>query len=120
MKKKYDVLLVDDEHAIREIYNYVLEIEGYNVHTLDNAESAIEYYDSGNNIDVLVSDVDMTNEGDGIKLAEYLRKNNYDGTIILMSGNKNYSGLDPSLNIAKFLKKPVGLDTLINVIKKYI
>lgn len=60
IKANYNVVLIDDEADVRELFSKVVEKEGYNCFTYDSCESFLEVYDDvGLENTVLVVDVMM-------------------------------------------------------------
>ncbi len=72
MKSKQKILLIDDEKSILESLSILLKIDGYDVFTAGNVNSAIKLL-SGNDFSLIVSDVRMP-EMSGIDLIKHLKK----------------------------------------------
>jgi two-component system, chemotaxis family, chemotaxis protein CheY len=70
MRKK--ILFVDDSESIREIVNFTLENEGYEVLLSDNGVNALKYLD-GQNINLIITDLHMP-EMNGIELIRKIRQ----------------------------------------------
>ncbi|MFW5886174.1 MAG: response regulator [Bacteroidota bacterium] len=80
MEKK--ILIVDDSESIREVVNFTLENEGYQVLIGKDGRDAMQHLD-GQNIDLVITDLHMP-EMDGIELIKEIRKmNNYQRVPIL-------------------------------------
>ena len=52
------VLIVDDSESIREVVNFTLQNEGYNVLIGIDGEDALQFLD-GRNIDIVITDLSM-------------------------------------------------------------
>ncbi len=70
MAKK--ILFVDDSESIREIVNFTLTNEGYEVLLSDNGKNAFNHLD-GQEIDLIITDLHMP-EMNGIELIKEIRK----------------------------------------------
>ncbi len=76
------ILFVDDSESIREIVNFTLKNEGYNVLVSDNGKNALKHLDGGN-INLIITDLHMP-EMNGIEFIKEIRKmENYQRTPIL-------------------------------------
>jgi two-component system, chemotaxis family, chemotaxis protein CheY len=66
------ILIVDDSESIREVVNFTLENEGYNVLIGNDGKDALKFLD-GQNIDLVITDLHMP-EMNGIELIKEIRK----------------------------------------------
>ena len=66
------ILFVDDSESIREIVNFTLHNEGYNVIVSDNGKNALNLLD-GKEINLIITDLHMP-EMNGIELIKEVRK----------------------------------------------
>lgn len=66
------ILIVDDSESIREVVNFTLENEGYQVLVGVDGKDALKFLD-GRNIDLLITDLHMPNMN-GIELIREIRK----------------------------------------------
>ncbi len=66
------VLIVDDSESIREVVNFTLQNEGYNVLIGIDGEDAEQFLD-GRTIDIVITDLHMPNI-DGIGLIKKIRE----------------------------------------------
>lgn len=66
------ILIVDDSESIREVVNFTLENEGYQVLVGVDGKDALKFLD-GRNIDLLITDLHMPNMN-GIELIKEIRK----------------------------------------------
>src|SRR6476661_2826668 len=69
MKKQ--ILIVDDEEAIRLLLNEVLKDE-YTIYTCENGLKAISWLSQGNKVDLIITDIVMP-KMDGLSLVKNLR-----------------------------------------------
>ncbi|MBN1181249.1 MAG: response regulator [Bacteroidales bacterium] len=76
------ILIVDDSESIREVVNFTLENEGYNVLIANDGQDALKFF-NGDKIDLVVTDLHMPNM-DGIALIKEIRtKSSYQRIPIL-------------------------------------
>jgi putative nucleotidyltransferase with HDIG domain len=78
-----NILVVDDEEAIREVVSTMLESRGYHCTAVSNGRAAQEYVRK-NTPDLVLSDMIMP-EMDGIKLLEWLRNHDPEVPVIMVT-----------------------------------
>jgi len=83
---KETVLVVDDEEALKELAEIILQDQGYRVLTAADGKQAIEILEQHPEIDLLFSDVVMPNGLDGYELAEQALSIKQDLKILLTTG----------------------------------
>lgn len=83
MKKRFNILIVDDEVEYQKAFGYILEKAGYNVLTASSGERALEIM-RDTNIDLLITDLKMP-EMDGITLIRNVRAKNSEIDIIVLT-----------------------------------
>lgn len=113
------LLIVDDDEAIRNAICEYLALSNYRTDAADNADDAIKRL-SGNRYDVVVTDIIM-NGMDGLQLMEYI-KSTYDTSVIITTGyTRNYTyeaaikkGADD------FIFKPFRLEELLLRLKRVL
>jgi two-component system cell cycle sensor histidine kinase/response regulator CckA len=112
------VLLVEDEPMVRSVAERALTRHGYKVITADNGEDALEILGSGQEVDLLVSDVVMPGM-DGPTMVKEARKGRPDLKILFMSGYAEEQ-LRNSLNVdnVSFLPKPFSVQELAEAAKR--
>ena len=80
-----NILVAEDETAIRDFVVINLERAGYNVTEAENGAVAVEKYDNANgDFDIVILDV-MMPEKDGLQVCKELRKKNNGLGIIMLS-----------------------------------
>ena len=113
MKK---VLIIDDEEDIRELIQYNLKKEGFEVSTAENGKLGLEKLKESKP-DLILLDV-MMPEMDGMEVCEIIRKNSsYNDVVIcfLTARNEDYSqiaGLD--IGGDDYISKPVKPKVLVS------
>ncbi len=108
------VLLVEDEAPLRLLTRRALAAAGHEVCAVEDAEAALAAVDDGFLPEVLVSDVTMPGELDGLALAEALRLRIPGLPVVLVSG---YAAATVGEGLAgtgvRFLEKPFRMAELV-------
>jgi two-component system, OmpR family, response regulator CpxR len=118
MARKGPVLVVEDDHDVRVTLRSVLEDEGYEVWTATNGRDALELLKtSTHNPALAVIDL-MMPLMDGWELIEILKRA---GTLAALPVivQSAFVDRDPPSGIRAFLKKPVDIDALIELVDKH-
>lgn len=110
------ILVVEDEAITALDIKFQLEDAGYTVFVADNANDA---YDICNkeDIDLVVADINIKGEVDGIEMAETLSQD--DISIIFLSANPNNveinlkGGIEPV-----YIKKPININDFIKILNE--
>lgn len=120
----YKLVIVDDEYCNLEGMKEIIDWKKYNVKIVgvatDGKEGLVVVKDT--NPDILIVDICM-DEMDGLEMIEHLRKNNYKGKIIILSGYQffEYAQRSIDLKVEKYLTKPINIqvleDTIANITK---
>src|SRR5438105_8568064 len=100
------VLVVEDEVPISNLVADVLSASGFIVHEVTTADAALRYIDSGANIDVLFTDVNLPGRMNGAELAERARELRPEMPIVYASGRFKLSEIAPLVPRSLFLPKP--------------
>ncbi len=113
------VLVVEDDEQLVDVYRTALEHAGFRVLSSGTAEGAIEIAEAFGPVDILVTDLVLTNMG-GRELVWRLRTLQPDLPVILASGFTNEDGAlqlmdDDSID---FLPKPIDLGELIALVRR--
>jgi two-component system cell cycle sensor histidine kinase/response regulator CckA len=112
------ILVVEDEDNVRTFVARALTSRGYSVVEAATGLEALDIFDQGEPVDLVVSDVRMP-EMDGPTLLTELRKRNPEIKVILVSGYADDAfrkNLDPAQNF-HFLSKPFNLKELAEKVK---
>ena len=118
-KKKYHILLVDDEPQLLEIIRRLLEIEGYMVTCVTSGTQALETF-RNQPIDLILTDIRMP-EMDGIEILRRIRDTDPIVPVIVLTG---YGSMDLAIRALKdfgafdFLTKPKGAPELLITVEK--
>jgi DNA-binding response OmpR family regulator len=116
------ILIVDDDHMIREMCREVLDGEGYTVLDANNGRLATEILEKNDDIELVITDIVMP-EKDGIQFIGELRRHSSEIKIIAISGGGKINA-DQYLDMARklgadlILEKPFNIDELLKAIKQ--
>ena len=116
---KPKILLVDDNDAIRDSLNEVLEHEGFEVFTAATVNDALKLIGS-QSFDVLLSDLHMPDPGDGLTVVSAMRHSNPKAVTLISSG---YPDLEEAaaailLQADQILVKPLATKALVKTIRQ--
>ena len=117
-----DVLVIDDDKAIRDILTNVLEDEGYAVRTGANSDEALSEFES-NPPTVVVLDVWLNNSKlDGVEILTEMKSINENVPVIMISG---HGTVDMAVSATKkgaydFISKPFNTESLLSTISRAI
>ena len=109
---KFQIAIVEDHKALREIFVDNLQSQGYLVFGASSAEDLDEFYVS-QPVHLLILDINLPGE-DGISIAKRYRKANPNISVIMLTvkatANDRIAGYDAGADI--YLPKPVSADEL--------
>lgn len=116
-----NVLVVEDDNALREALTASLEVSGYNTTSVDCAESALNLLGTGASPDMVITDVQM-GEMSGIDLLKSIRTNNAKLPVILMTA---YGEISDAVEVMRmgacdYLQKPFEANRLTDLIESYL
>ena len=117
--KNIKILVVDDEPSLRQVLMFELKFHGHVVFEAEDGQSALEALEK-QEVDLIISDLRMPGDLDGIDLVEAYRKKKPDQKVILMTGY----ALDESFEKARkagivhCLRKPFELKELESTISQ--
>jgi two-component system, OmpR family, response regulator len=111
------ILVVDDDPDIQEACRLVLEKEGHVVRCASNRAGGLEAVAAAAP-DLLILDVMMEEPDDGLTMARQLRKQGFEGPIIMLTSVNAAMGLqidrdDEMVPVEKFQPKPVEPKVLV-------
>jgi two-component system response regulator FlrC len=114
------LLVVEDDFALRSALVASLEVAGFEVNAVEDAESAIVSLNKSRP-DLVVTDVQM-NSMSGVDLLKYIRKNDRNLPVVLMTA---YAEIKDAIEVMKlgacdYLEKPFEPKKLIQLIEKYL
>ena len=114
------VLLIDDDADIRAIVAQVLELEGYRVHTACDGAQALKNMRLGPPPRLILLDLMMP----GMNGWQFRRAQLADPTlatipVVVLSGGGGLSAEPDDIGAAGFLRKPIDLTTLLEVVDRF-
>ena len=112
------ILLVDDEAIILQDQAEILKREGYHVITAMSGEEAIDKFKNGNNIDLILMDIDLGKGMDGTLAAEIILRN-HDIPLIFLSCHTEVEVIQKTDKITSYgyVVKNTGKNVLFTAIK---
>lgn len=116
---KKRILLVDDNDDIREVYEVGLQSRGFEVVTDSNVNDALKLI-TKEDFDVLLSDMNMPDAGDGFTVVSAMRHAHPRALTLSVSG---YPAVEEAMSAIlreadQVLAKPVGIDAITEIIEK--
>ena len=122
-KKKYTILIIEDDSVLKNMYSQRLEIEGYQVFGALDGEEGLAIFKK-EKIDIIVTDI-MLPRMSGIEFLEKLTKTKKGKQVpvIAWSNLADEEAKEKALALGakEFLQKGgMGLDELTEIVKKYL
>ncbi|MFZ7173235.1 ATP-binding protein [[Pasteurella] aerogenes] len=111
-----NLLLVEDQQALRETLTEQLSEMGYRTVTVASAEAAMDYLNQKQPIDYLLSDVVLSGQLTGVDLANYVKQSYPQTKILLMTANFA-EDIEKSTEFS-VLSKPFHVDKLALLLSK--
>lgn len=117
--KKIKILIVDDDLFVREMLSSILEGSGYSTIVAENGLEALNMCIADQNIDLIVSDVNMP-VMNGIQLIKEIRKRGLEVPIIMVTGVGDVSVAVDALSSGAidYVLKDEGIEETINITVK--
>ena len=112
-----NILIIDDEKAIRKTLSEILSYEGYKIEEAGDGEEGLRRF-RDRTFDVVLCDIKMP-KLDGIEFLEKVRESNPDVPVIMISGHGN---IDTAVEAVKkgaydYIAKPPDLNRLLITIR---
>lgn len=116
-EERKTILVVDDEHPIREMLKSILEIEGYLVFTAKDGEEGIQILQNRPLPSLILLDMVMPRMN-GPEFLSQLQKSPHTATlpVVLVSASGEAAG---PVDGRPQVQKPFHLDTLLSTIKRH-
>jgi two-component system response regulator AtoC len=108
------VLIIDDEIGVRKTLSVILQMEGFEVESAEDAYSGLKLVDEGKNYDFIICDVRMPGM-DGIQFLNEIKNRDLSPIVIMISA---YGTVETSIEAVKrgatdYVSKPISTDELI-------
>jgi len=116
--QRTNVLVVEDEIPISDLVSEVLSEGGFNVHAVPDGEGALRYIESGSQVDVLFTDINLAGRMDGSMLAQQVRARRPELPVVYCSGRFSPSALAPPVSRSVFVKKPYDLTDICTLLTR--
>lgn len=121
----YKLAIIDDEYYTLEGMKQILKWEKYGIMIVGTASDGIEGLEliREKGADIVIADIRMQ-EMDGLEMIEELRKDGFDGKIIILSGYQLFTHAQRAIEykVEKYLTKPVNPEelekTIIAIVKE--
>jgi len=115
MKKKLNILVVDDDVAIRELFERILKKEEHRVITVDSGEEAIKVMEK-EPFDIVFLDVVMPGM-DGLEVFKAIKKINSKAIVIMMSGYPVEERIEEAIKLGAtdHIEKPLNADRILTI-----
>jgi ActR/RegA family two-component response regulator len=113
------LLFVDDEPNIRLTLPPLLQQRGFEVQSAASVAEALTAMKAGH-FDILLSDINVSEDGDGFTVVRAMREANPECVTILLTG---YPGFETALEaihneVDDYVVKPVDLDALVGTMER--
>jgi DNA-binding response OmpR family regulator len=112
------LLLVDDDDDLRETLCLILEHGGFKVRSAGNVNDALKLM-AANDFDVLVSDLHMPNDGDGLTVVSAMRHSNPKAVTIIFSAHPEMKAAAAAIlaQTDDIIVKPQAIGNLVAMIR---
>lgn len=116
-----NVLIVEDDNALREALTASLNVSGYQTSSANSAESALSMLGNENWPDMVISDIQMGNMS-GIELLRNLRKKKANLPVIMMTAYGDVSDAVEAMRLgaSDYLQKPFDAVKLTELVQSYL
>jgi CheY-like chemotaxis protein len=116
-QQERNVLLIEDNHEMRDMLTQVLLCEGYRVHAVNSSGKANEYLCSGQPYSLILLDPRMPCTNGWELLAEVKRNPASASTpVVVMSNNLGNKQKAVCLGATAFIPKPLDIDLLLDTL----
>lgn len=114
------VLIIEDDHSIRELLQELLESEGYTVSTAVNGLEGLKHLENGLNPNLILFDL-MMPVMDGYTFRKEQLKNEHwkEIPVVVMSAEANAKKKMKDYEVEVFLSKPIELDTILETVASF-
>jgi len=116
--KKINVLYVEDDEIVREIFSYMLKKYVKKLYIAPNGLEGLELF-KNNSIDIVISDIQMP-KMNGLEMAKEIRKLNADIPIVFTTafGDSSYLKEAIEIGVEAYILKPIEKEDIFNKLNK--
>jgi len=114
------VLVVEDDIDLIKVYKEILELHEYDVQTAVNGEEGVEKFKQ-TSPSLVIMDGDMP-VLDGYEAFKQIKEIDKNANVIIVTGVQEFEQKSLGaikLGLIKVISKPLGVDELLNLAKKY-
>ena len=116
-------LVVDDSKSILSLMRKVLDVAGYNVITASSGDEGLQELNSGKQVDIVITDLNMPNM-DGITFIWEIRKlpQHMFTPICMLTTESEQVNLEDgeSISIDAWINKPIQPVNVVNILKQIV
>jgi DNA-binding NtrC family response regulator len=114
------VMVVDDEIDILNLFKEVLNLNGINTRTFSDPQTAVEEFEKNHsNYKLVISDIRMSPIS-GFEFVKKLSDIDPAVKVIFMTAFEIERDKIKELNTNEFFSKPIKMDNLVQLVKKYV
>ena len=117
------ILIIDDDQDILETMGSLLEFEGFEIYSAETVESGIEMIEDISPDVILLDIMFPEKKTRGFEAAGVIKEKYPKMPILVITAiNREYAFdfAKDDLNVEEFINKPVKIDRLVEIIRKYI
>lgn len=114
-----EVLVVDDDDAVRKVMQKILTRAGLKVEAVASAREALDILRRGKRFETIVTDL-MMPEMDGMQLLRFVRQLDLDVPMVIVTGNPTLESALLTMEYGgfRYLPKPLENERLIQVVRE--
>lgn len=108
----FNILVVEDDPKITNLYQTILKINKYNPFIANNGNAALDVLDK-EYIDLIITDI-MMPEMDGFELTKILRENGYNMPILIITARESFEDKEKGylFGTDDYMTKPINWDEM--------
>ena len=117
------ILIIDDDLDIIETMGSLLEYEGFEIHSADTVEHGIEMIDQVSPDLILLDVMFPEKKTRGFEAADQIKEKHPNLPIFIFTAINREYAFDFSkddLKVEEFINKPIKINRLVELIKKYL
>ncbi len=117
------ILIIDDDLDILETMGSLLEYEGFEIHSADTVEAGIEMIDKISPNLILLDIMFPEKKTRGFEAASQIKEKHPGLPILVITAINREYAFDFStedIKVEEFINKPIKINRLVEIIKKYI
>ena len=109
----FDILIVEDDYDVCQLFKHVLLQNGYNVATASDGKEALQLMET-EHFDLMISDV-MMPEINGYELVRMIRKSNEEMPVLMITAKGTFDDMQESFlaGTDDYMVKPVNVDEML-------